>query len=102
MFTLRLIPVVPFFLVNLLMGLSTIGVRTYYWVSQLGMLAATVVYVNAGTQLARIMSREDTEVSELVRQAFERDGIEVLTDHSAVRCGACGAAARVWPGSIGH
>lgn len=59
LFTLRLIPVFPFFLVNLLMGVSTIRVRTYYWVSQLGMLAATVVYVNAGTQLARITSLSD-------------------------------------------
>jgi len=57
--TLRLIPVVPFFLVNLLMGVTSIRVRTYYAVSQLGMLAATVVYVNAGTQLARIQSIGD-------------------------------------------
>ncbi len=56
LFTLRLVPVFPFFLINLAMGLTTINVRTFYWVSQLGMLAATVVYVNAGTQLARIDS----------------------------------------------
>jgi len=54
LFTLRLVPLFPFFLVNLLMALTPIRTLTYYWVSQLGMLAATVVYVNAGTQLARI------------------------------------------------
>lgn len=56
LFTLRLIPVFPFFLVNLVMGLTPIATRTFYWVSQLGMLAATAVYVNAGTELARIDS----------------------------------------------
>ncbi len=56
LFTLRLIPVVPFFVINLLMGLTTMKARTFYWVSQLGMLAGTLVYVNAGTQLARIDS----------------------------------------------
>lgn len=56
LFTLRLAPVVPFFVINLLMGLTAIKTRTYYWVSQLGMLAGTAVYVNAGTQLAKISS----------------------------------------------
>ena len=56
LFTLRLIPVVPFFLINLLMGLTRMKVWTYYWVSQLGMLAGTAVYVNAGTQLAQLDS----------------------------------------------
>ena len=56
LFTLRLIPVVPFFLINLLMGLSRMKTWTYYWVSQLGMLAGTAVYVNAGTQLAQLDS----------------------------------------------
>lgn len=54
LFTLRLIPLLPFFLVNLLLGLTKMPVRTYFWVSQVGMLAGTLVYVNAGTQLARI------------------------------------------------
>ena len=54
--TLRLVPVIPFFVVNLLMGLTTLRARTFYWVSQLGMLAATVVFVNAGTQLASLHS----------------------------------------------
>ena len=56
LFMLRLVPAFPFFLINLLMGLTQIRTRTYYWVSQLGMLAGTLVYVNAGTQLARIDS----------------------------------------------
>jgi pyruvate/2-oxoglutarate dehydrogenase complex dihydrolipoamide dehydrogenase (E3) component/uncharacterized membrane protein YdjX (TVP38/TMEM64 family) len=56
LFTLRLIPVVPFFVINLLMGLTKMKAATFYWVSQLGMLAGTAVYVNAGTQLAKIDS----------------------------------------------
>jgi dihydrolipoamide dehydrogenase len=56
LFTLRLVPLFPFFLINLLMGLTRMKARTFYWVSQLGMFAGTVVYVNAGTQLAKIDS----------------------------------------------
>jgi pyruvate/2-oxoglutarate dehydrogenase complex dihydrolipoamide dehydrogenase (E3) component/uncharacterized membrane protein YdjX (TVP38/TMEM64 family) len=56
LFTLRLVPLVPFFVINLLMGLTKMKAGTFYWVSQLGMLAGTVVYVNAGTQLAKIES----------------------------------------------
>ena len=59
LFTLRLLPLFPFFIVNILMGLTTIKARTYYWVSQLGMLAGTFVYVNAGVQLAQIESLKD-------------------------------------------
>ena len=56
LFTLRLIPVIPFFAVNLLMGLTPIPVLSFYLVSQAGMLAGTAVYVNAGTQLAALES----------------------------------------------
>ena len=56
LFTLRLVPLFPFVLVNLLMGLTAIRLLTYAWVSQLGMLAGTLAYVNAGTQLARVDS----------------------------------------------
>ena len=56
LFTLRLIPLFPFFVINLVMGLTPIRTWTFYWVSQLGMLAGTLVYVNAGTQLAKIDS----------------------------------------------
>jgi uncharacterized membrane protein YdjX (TVP38/TMEM64 family) len=56
LFTLRLVPVFPFFMINLLMGLTNMRVGVFYLVSQVGMLAGTVVYVNAGTQLAKIDS----------------------------------------------
>jgi uncharacterized membrane protein YdjX (TVP38/TMEM64 family) len=59
LFSLRLIPVVPFFVINLLMGLTSIRTRTYYWVSQIGMILGTIVYVNAGTQLARVNTLKD-------------------------------------------
>ncbi len=56
LFALRLVPAFPFVAINLLMGLSSLSVLTFYWVSQLGMLAGTLVYVNAGTQLAQLQS----------------------------------------------
>lgn len=56
LFTIRLVPVLPFFLVNLAMGLTRIKTSTFYIVSQIGMLAGTLVFVNAGTQLAKINS----------------------------------------------
>lgn len=56
LFTLRLVPAFPFFLVNLVMGLTRLRTATFYLVSQIGMLAGTAVFVNAGTQLARIDS----------------------------------------------
>jgi pyruvate/2-oxoglutarate dehydrogenase complex dihydrolipoamide dehydrogenase (E3) component/uncharacterized membrane protein YdjX (TVP38/TMEM64 family) len=56
LFTLRLVPVFPFFVINLAMGLTPIRTRMFYLVSQLGMLPGTLVYVNAGTQLARVES----------------------------------------------
>jgi len=59
LFSLRLVPVFPFFAINLLMGLTPIRTWTYYWVSQVGMFLGTVVYVNAGTQLAQISSLSD-------------------------------------------
>ncbi len=56
LFTLRLVPLFPFFMINLAMGLTAIKTWTFYWVSQVGMLAGTLVYVNAGTQLAKVDS----------------------------------------------
>lgn len=56
LFTMRLIPVIPFFVINLAMGLTPIRTPQFFFVSQLGMLPGTIVYVNAGTQLARIDS----------------------------------------------
>jgi pyruvate/2-oxoglutarate dehydrogenase complex dihydrolipoamide dehydrogenase (E3) component/uncharacterized membrane protein YdjX (TVP38/TMEM64 family) len=59
LFTLRLVPLFPFFMINLLTGLTALRTWTFFWVSQLGMLPGTVVYVYAGTQLARIESPSD-------------------------------------------
>lgn len=56
LFGLRLVPLFPFFVINLAMGLTNIRTWTFAWVSQIGMLAGTIVYVNAGTQLAKIDS----------------------------------------------
>ncbi len=56
LFTLRLVPVLPFVVINLAMGVTRLRTWTFYWVSQLGMLAGTLVYVNAGTQLGGITS----------------------------------------------
>lgn len=56
LFTLRLIPIFPFWLINLVMGLTRVPLKTYYWVSQIGMLPGTMVYVNAGKELGKIES----------------------------------------------
>ncbi|MCE2989910.1 MAG: FAD-dependent oxidoreductase [Nitrosomonadaceae bacterium] len=56
LFTLRLVPAFPFFVINVVMGLTTMKAWTFFWVSQVGMLAGTIVYVNAGTQLAQLTS----------------------------------------------
>lgn len=59
LFTLRLIVIFPFWLINLLMGITAIKLRTYFWVSQLGMFPATLLFVNAGTQLAKVEQVSD-------------------------------------------
>ena len=59
LFTLRLIPGLPYFLINLAIGLTPLGLWTFYWVSQLAMLPSTMLYANAGTQLARLQSPQD-------------------------------------------
>jgi pyruvate/2-oxoglutarate dehydrogenase complex dihydrolipoamide dehydrogenase (E3) component/uncharacterized membrane protein YdjX (TVP38/TMEM64 family) len=59
LFTLRLVPLFPFFLINLLAGLTSLKTWTFYWVSQAGMLLGTIAYVYAGTQLARIQEPDD-------------------------------------------
>jgi uncharacterized membrane protein YdjX (TVP38/TMEM64 family) len=56
LFTLRLIPIFPFWLINLVLGLTKMPLRTFYWVSQIGMLPGTIVYVNAGKELGKIES----------------------------------------------
>ena len=59
LFALRLMPLLPFFLVNLLMGLTRITVRRYWWVSQVAMLPATVIFLNAGRELGKVASLRD-------------------------------------------
>lgn len=66
LFTLRLIPAVPFFMVNLLMGLTPMRAWRFYLVSQLGMLPATLVYTNAGTQLGQLQSLRDIATPEIL------------------------------------
>ena len=56
LFSLRLVPIFPFFMINLVMGLTRMSLFTFFWVSQIGMLAGTLVYVNAGKELAKIDS----------------------------------------------
>jgi pyruvate/2-oxoglutarate dehydrogenase complex dihydrolipoamide dehydrogenase (E3) component/uncharacterized membrane protein YdjX (TVP38/TMEM64 family) len=66
LFTLRLVPVFPFFVINLAMALTPIKTWLFYWVSQLGMLAGTAIYVNAGTQLVQIETLADILSFELL------------------------------------
>ncbi|MBU1156787.1 MAG: VTT domain-containing protein, partial [Proteobacteria bacterium] len=56
LFTLRLVPLFPFFVINLVMGLTKMPLRTFYWVSQIGMLPGTAVFTNAGKELGQIDS----------------------------------------------
>jgi uncharacterized membrane protein YdjX (TVP38/TMEM64 family) len=73
LFTLRLIPAVPFFVLNLVMGLTPIRTRTYWWVSQLGMLPATAVYTYAGNSFPEISA---------IQSVVERYGVSGLLTHS--------------------
>lgn len=93
--TLRLIPAIPFFVINLVMGLTPMRVWTYYWVSQLGMLPGTIVYVNAGAQLGLV---EELSVSGILTPGligsfvllgifpwFARAGLEFLRKQRVYR-----------------
>jgi pyruvate/2-oxoglutarate dehydrogenase complex dihydrolipoamide dehydrogenase (E3) component/uncharacterized membrane protein YdjX (TVP38/TMEM64 family) len=84
LFTLRLVPIFPFFVVNLLMGLTSIRLRTFYWVSQLGTLPATIVFVYAGTQLAHIQRLSDVASPRLLL-SFTILGIFPLIARGIVR-----------------
>ena len=66
LFTLRLVPVFPFFIINVLMGLTPVRTVTFFFISQIGMLPGTIVYINAGTQLAQISSTRDILTPELI------------------------------------
>lgn len=96
LFTLRLVPVIPFFVVNLLMGLTTLPARTFYWVSQLGMLAATVVFVNAGTQLASLQSLSDI-LSPRIIGSFVLLGVFPLLARRVVAWVKAGRVYARWP-----
>lgn len=98
LFSLRLIPVVPFFAVNLLMGLTPMPVWTFYWVSQAGMLAGTAVYVNAGTQLAGLDS-----LSGIVSGPFWRPSpCWRCSPGSRGPCWACGGGGASMPDGTGR
>ncbi|WP_224082757.1 TVP38/TMEM64 family protein [Cupriavidus laharis] len=84
LFALRLVPLVPFFTINLAMGLTPIKTSTFYWVSQVGMLAGTVVYVNAGAQLAHVSSVADV-LSPALLGSFALIGVLPLAARTAVR-----------------
>lgn len=66
LFSLRLMPIFPFFMINLLMGLTPIKISTYFFTSQLGMLAGTIIYVNAGVQLSQIESTKDIVSQDII------------------------------------
>lgn len=93
LFTLRLIPVFPFFVINLLMGLTPIRAWTFYWVSQIGMLPGTLAYVNAGTQIAKIESLSGILSPALIASFvfigvlpwIARKGIAVFSGHRLIR-----------------
>ena len=66
LFALRLLPAIPFFVINLVMGLTHMRTVTFFWVSQLGMLPATLVYVNAGSELGKVQTIDDILSSSLI------------------------------------
>lgn len=66
LFTLRLVPAVPFFVINALMGLTTISLRTFWWVSQLGMLPGTVAYVYAGASVPTLQKLAEEGVGQVL------------------------------------
>jgi uncharacterized membrane protein YdjX (TVP38/TMEM64 family) len=63
LFTLRLVPLVPFFVINLVMGLTALRARTFWWVSQVGMLPGTLVYVYAGSSVPNLSQLADKGVA---------------------------------------
>ncbi len=84
LFTLRLVPIVPFFVINIVMGLMPIRFFSFYWVSQLGMFAGTIVYVFAGTQLGQIETLGDI-VSPGLLAAFVLIGIFPLIARKSIQ-----------------
>src|ERR1035437_7943386 len=95
LFTLRLVPAFPFFVVNLALGLTSMKAWTFYWVSQLGMLAGTVVYVNAGTQLAKIESLSGI-ISPALLGSFVLLGVFPLIARKIVEMGRMNKLLAAW------
>ena len=98
LFSLRMVPLFPFFVINLVMGLTPLPAWRFYWVSQVGMLAGTVVFVFAGTQLAEVESLSDVLSPGLI-VAFSllglfpllaRKSLEAITRARAARTSAAG------------
>ena len=96
LFTLRLVPIFPFFVVNVLFGLTAMRTRTFYWVSQLGMLMGTAAYVNAGVHLATIESAADV-ISPGVLLAFALLGVLPLLARKLVQAIRHRKIYRRWP-----
>ena len=96
LFTLRLVPAFPFFLINLAMGLTPIAARTFYWVSQIGMLPGTLVYVNAGREIGAIESLRGILSPGLII-SFTLLGIFPLIAKGFVRAIRKRQALRGWP-----
>nr|MBS0021939.1 FAD-dependent oxidoreductase [Gammaproteobacteria bacterium] len=96
LFTLRLVPVFPFFVINLVMGLTPMRTWTFYWISQLGMLAGTLVYVNAGTQLGRVESLQGILSPELLA-SFALLGVFPLLAKHIVNASKARRVYAKWP-----
>jgi len=96
LFALRLVPAFPFFMINLLMGLTPIKTWTFYWVSQVGMFAGTIVYVYAGTQLGQIESLSGILSPQLVF-AFTLLGLFPLIARKILDVIKAGRVYKGWP-----
>ena len=96
LFTLRLVPLFPFFVINLVMGVTPIATRHFYWVSQVGMLAGTIVYVNAGTQIAKIESLQGI-LSPGLLLSFALLGVFPLAAKKALELVHARKALEKWP-----
>ena len=95
LFALRLVPAFPFFVINLAMGLTRMKIWTFWWVSQVGMLVGTAVYVNAGTQLAQLQSPSDILSIQLLG-AFALLGVFPLLARKALEIYKSRQALRQW------
>ena len=95
LFALRLVPVFPFFLINLAMGLTRLPARTFWWISQVGMLPGTLVYVNAGRELAQLDSLSGI-LSPGLLGAFVLLGLLPILSRKALEWGKARKVYRGW------